>query len=249
MAISAKITSVGPRVGQRPAEDVSGSFLRMVSHELRTPLNSIIGFSEILTHELCGPLGSPQYKEYAGLIWQSGHRLLKLINQIVEIVRLQDHNADLDIGPEPLEPIIDQVLAALADEAAARDQTLSPPPASGPWPTVLADPRALNTVLTNLLQNAITFSPPGGEIRVRLGRQKDKVLIEVQDDGPGVALEDIDRILRPFEQGEHPLTRSSQGAGLVLPIVRLLCEAMGGRLEIRSGRGRGLTAVAALPAA
>ena len=224
------------------------SFLRMVSHELRTPLNSIIGFSEIISRELCGPLGSPQYREYAEHVRQSGLKLLKLVNQVLEIARLEGHVTDLDPTPEPLDHALEDVLDTLHDEITARRLTISIDDV-GRLPAVVADPRALRTALTNLLQNAITFSPDGGEVRVRARRGVAGVRIEIEDDGEGVDPADIPRLMRPFEQGQNALTRSTEGAGLGLPIVALLCEAMGGALRVVSEPGRGLRAEMLLPGA
>jgi signal transduction histidine kinase len=229
-------------------DDVRHSFLRMVSHELRTPLNSIIGFSEILAHELCGPLGSPQYKEYAGLIGASGHRLLKLVNQVLEMVRLQGGTADLEIRAELLEPHVRDVFQQLRDEAAAADVRLALKPLDAPL-EVLADARGLQTILTNLLQNAIAHSPAGGVVLVAAERQGGCVTFIVSDQGQGVDPEELERIRRPFEQAGQTLTRRSQGAGLGLPIASLLCEAMEGTLTLNSVKGQGFLAAVSLPAA
>jgi signal transduction histidine kinase len=224
------------------------SFLRMVSHELRTPLNSIIGFSEIISKELCGPLGSPQYKEYAEHVRQSGLKLLTLVNQVLEIARLEGHVTDLDPMPELLDHALDDVLEMLRDEIAARRIQIRVEE-EGRLPAVVADPRGLRTVLNNLLQNAVTFSPEGGEVRVRARRGVAGVRIQIDDDGEGVDPAEIPRLMRPFEQGQNALTRSTEGAGLGLPIVALLCEAMGGALRLVSVRGQGLRAEVVLPAA
>jgi signal transduction histidine kinase len=224
------------------------SFLRMVSHELRTPLNSIIGFSEIISRELCGPLGSPQYREYAEHVRQSGLKLLKLVNQVLEIARLEGHVTDLDPTPEPLDHALEDVLESLADEIAARRLRISIDDV-GHLPAVIADQRGLRTVLTNLLQNAVIFSPEGGEVRVRARRGVAGVRIQIEDDGEGVDPADIPRLMRPFEQGQNALTRSTEGAGLGLPIVALLCEAMGGALRVVSEPGHGLRAEIVLPGA
>ena len=224
------------------------SFLRMVSHELRTPLNSVIGFSEIISRELCGPLGSPQYKEYAEHVRQSGLKLLRLVNQVLEIARLEGHVTDLEPTPELLDHAVDDVLEQLRDEIAARRITVRVE-GEGRLPGVVADPRGLRTVLTNLLQNAVTFSPEGGEVRVAARRSLAGVRFTISDDGEGVAPEDIPRLMRPFEQGQNALTRSTEGAGLGLPIVDLLCRAMGGALRLVSAPGQGLTAEVLLPAA
>lgn len=224
------------------------SFLRMVSHELRTPLNSILGFSEIISSELYGPIGAPQYKEYAGIIRSSGQRLLKLVNQVLEIARLEGRAMDLDLQPELLDHALDDVLDGLREDIAAR-QTRIVIENEGALPAVLADARGLRTVLSNLIHNAIVFSPEGSEVRVRATRLGDHVDIAVIDDGGGIDPEDAARLLRPFEQGENALTRRSEGAGLGLPIVDLLSQAMGGRLRLESPPGQGLRAIVRLPAA
>jgi signal transduction histidine kinase len=230
-------------------DDRKRSFLRMVSHELRTPLNAVIGFSEILSHELYGPLGSPQYKEYAAIVHDSGLKLLKLVNQIVEIARLEGQVTDLDVTPEALDEAFDDTIELLKAEIAQRQITITIRDA-GALPSVMADSRGLRTMLTNLLQNAITHSPVGGEILVAarplLGGA---VEIGIADQGPGVDPTDLPRLLRPFEQGGTALTRSSEGAGLGLPIVDLLAQAMNGSLRLSSRLGAGFTALLTLPQA
>jgi signal transduction histidine kinase len=224
------------------------SFLRMVSHELRTPLNSIIGFSEIISKELCGPLGSPQYKEYADHVRQSGLKLLRLVNQILEIARLDGQATDLSPIPEGLDHALDDVIDGLRDETAARNVQIRVED-QGHLPAVIADPRGLRTVLNNLLQNAIAFTPEGGEVRVRAHRLLGRVRLQIEDDGEGIDPKDIPRLLRPFEQGESALTRANEGAGLGLPIVVLLCRAMHGTLRLVSEPGEGLRAEVILPSA
>lgn len=224
------------------------SFLRMVSHELRTPLNTVIGFSEIIACELYGPLGAPQYKEYAELVRQSGHRLLKLVNQVIEIARLEDGVVDLDLRPESLEHAIDDALVTLGDEIAAKSlrvivaerETL---------PAVIADSRGLRTALQNLLHNAVTHSPVGGLISIGAIAGPRGVDLVVSDRGPGVESAALPRLLRPFEQGGDALTRSNEGVGLGLPISALLVRAMQGQLRLKSRPGEGFTAIVTLPAA
>ena len=238
-----------PRPSRSMAQDEARrSFLRMVSHELRTPLNSILGFSEILATELYGPLGAPQYKEYAEIIRTSGSRLLKLVNQVLEIARLESGSMDLELVPESLDNALDDALGALREDLAARGVAVLVE-GQGALPSVRADARGLRSVLTNLLQNAITFSPDGGIVRVRADAGARYVDISIIDQGAGVDPAEIPRLLRPFEQGENALTRRSEGAGLGLPIVELLCTAMGGRLRLVSAAGEGLTAQVRLPAA
>jgi len=222
------------------------SFLRMVSHELRTPLNSILGFSEILAAELYGPLGAPQYKEYAGIIHGSGQKLLKLVNQVLEIARLEGRTMDFESLSEPLEVALDDVLASLKAELASRDICVLVE-GRGELPSVSADPRGLRTVLSNLLQNAIAFSPDGGQIRVSAEARDACVDIVIRDEGEGVDPEELPRLMGPFQQGENALTRKAEGAGLGLPIADLTCKAMGGRLKLTSAPGEGMTAAIRLP--
>jgi signal transduction histidine kinase len=222
------------------------SFLRMVSHELRTPLNSILGFSEILAAELYGPLGAAQYKEYAGIIHGSGQKLLKLVNQVLEIARLEARSMDFEVRSEPLESAIDDVMVSLKPDLASRDVCVLVQ-GRGELPSVAADPRGLRTVLFNLLQNAIAFSPDGGQVRVSAEVHHGCVEISIRDEGEGVDPDELPRLMGPFQQGENALTRKSEGAGLGLPIADLTCRAMGGRLRLTSTPGQGLTAAIRLP--
>jgi len=229
-------------------EDSKRSFLRMVSHELRTPLNSIIGFSEIISCELYGPINDPRYREHAEIIRDSGQKLLRLVNQIMEIARLEAGAADLDIRPEIARSAADEVFQMLQHEASQRGITLRLEEVE-PLPLVLADARGLKTILFNLIQNAVTYSPDGGEVLVTLRRRGREVSMEVRDQGVGIPAKDLARVMRPFEQGDSALTRRAQGAGLGLPIVKLLCDAMGGRLRLQSAAGGGLLACVRLPVA
>lgn len=222
------------------------SFLRMVSHELRTPLNSILGFSEILTAELYGPLGASQYKEYAAIIHGSGQKLLKLVNQVLEIARLEGRTIEFDADVEPLEPALDDALTTLKPDLAARGVRVDVAGRGG-LPAVTADGRGLRSVLTHLLHNAIVFSPEGGCVRVAAAVNGDMVEILIQDEGEGVDPAELQRLMAPFEQGENALTRKAEGAGLGLPIADLTCTAMGGRLKLSSTPGQGLTAEVRLP--
>lgn len=222
------------------------SFLRMVSHELRTPLNSILGFSEILNAELYGPLGAPQYKEYAAIIHGSGQKLLRLVNQVLEIARLEGRTIEFDADVEPLEPALDDALNALAPDLATRDVTIEVE-GRGALPAVTADSRGLRSVLTHLIHNAIVFSPEGGKVHVTAETAGDKVTIRIRDEGDGFDPAQLQRLMAPFEQGENALTRKAEGAGLGLPICDMTCAAMGGRLKLTSEPGQGVTAEVTLP--
>jgi signal transduction histidine kinase len=224
------------------------SFMRMVSHELRTPLNSIIGFSEIIACELYGPLGDQRYREHAEVIRASWHKMLQLVNQIMEIVRLETGMADLDIRPEPVLAAVDDAVNSLVAEADDRDVDIEVE-ASDPGLQVMADARGLKSVLRHLIQNAVSFSPDGGRVLVAVRARGREVAIEVRDQGEGIPAKDLARMMRPFEQGEAALTRRAGGAGLGLPIVKLMCDAMGGRLRLQRAQGGGLLATVRLPAA
>ncbi len=224
------------------------AFLRMISHELRTPLNSILGFSEILASELYGPLGHDQYKEYAEIIHGSGRRLLKLVNQVLEIARLDGRTIDFNLRAEPLEVALDDVLVTLEADLAARSVRVDIRDRVA-LPSVMADPRGLRTVLVNLLQNAVTHSLNGGVVRVIACVRRGEVDIRIQDEGPGIEPSQISRLLGAFEQGESGLTRKAEGAGLGLPICELTCKAMSGRMVLHSPPGEGLTVTVTLPRA
>jgi signal transduction histidine kinase len=234
------------RSGDLPAvEDQKKAFLRLVSHELRTPLNSILGFSEILSAELYGPLGAPQYKEYAEIIRGSGKKLLKLVNQVLEIGRLE--GLELDVRPEAVEPAFEDAIAsARADFGrGVHPEVLIP----ADLPPVLADPWGLRTVLTHLLQNAALFAPDDSDVRLRAEAHGDDVDLFVEDDGEGVEAAELPRLMRAFEQGQNALVRRTEGAGLGLAICDLTCRAMGAELELTSAPGEGMSARIRLKAA
>ena len=231
---------------QTSLEDQKRAFLRLIGHELRTPLNSILGFSEILSAELLGPLGHPQYKEYAAIIGGSGKRLLRLVNQVLEIGRLQ--GLKLEVRPEAVEPALADAVAQLGAEVAAQQVSIRTL-AEAPDIQALADAWGLRTVLTHLIANAVAFSPEGGEVRLTLRRAAEFVDVLVEDDGPGFDPVDLPRLMKPFEQGEAALVRHGEGAGLGLTIAELTCQAMGVRLTLRPGRGGGARARVRLKAA
>ena len=222
------------------------SFLRMVSHELRTPLSTVIVFSEIIASELYGLLGTPEYKEYAEFVRQSGYRLLKLVNQVIEIARLEDGVVDLDLSGEPVGQAIDDIISALKDEIAAREMQIVVEDRDT-LPIVRADGHGLRTMLLNLTQNALADSPQGGliSLRCRLGTSG----MEIEDRGQGIEPSQLQRLLQPFEQGDEALTRSSEGAGMGLAITQLLARAMNGKLRLRSSVGAGFKATLVLPSA
>jgi signal transduction histidine kinase len=216
----------------------------MVSHELRTPLNAIIGFSEIISAEMCGPIPA-QYREYGEIIRVSGHRLLKLVNEVLEIVKLESGQVELDPRAEPLDALFAEAARLTASELDERGLTMKlevPAPA----PAALADARALRTALIALIQNAAAYAPEGSTVRL-IGRIKGPLVqLAVADDGEGLDPADVPRLMRPFEQGDNALVRRSEGAGLGWPMVDLICKTLGGGFEVRTAPGQGLEAIITL---
>jgi signal transduction histidine kinase len=242
----------GPAAAAAPirpvVEDVARqAFLRSISHELRTPLNAVIGFSEILADELYGPLGAPQYKEYAEIVRQSGHKLLKLVNQTVEMVRLESGAADLAARAEPLEPALRSVLAGLQAQADAK-ALFWQVEGTADLPSLMVDARGLRTMLDGLLQNALNRSPAEGVVSVAARSLSTRVVIEITDEGGACSAADLPRLLRPFELMDPALAGKTEGVGLGVPLSRLMAEASGGTLRLRSTDG-GLTAALSLPRA
>ncbi len=229
-------------------DEAKRSFLRMVSHELRTPLNSVIGFAEIISCELHGPISDSRYRDHAAIIRDSGLKLLKLVNQVLEIARLDAGAASLDLQPEAPAVAVRGAVRGVQADADARGVTIQTWVEEGA-PLVLADARGLETALGNLLQNAVAFSPEGGTVEVRVRAGRNAVLFEVRDRGEGVSPQELGRLMRPFVQGENALVRRAGGAGLGLSIVSLLCREMGGGLSLRSSPGKGMTARIRLPSA
>jgi signal transduction histidine kinase len=215
-------------------------FLANMSHELRTPLNAIIGFSELLRNELYGPLGNRRYHEYADDIFRSGRHLLGLINDVLDISRLNAGELHVNITSVDLRECFDHCIRSmepLADKANVRlssdlDVACAP---------VLADPQRLRQVLLNLLSNAIKFTPEGGAARVEARCQGDMVSIAVSDTGIGISDSDIPRVLERFGQVETSLSRRYDGSGLGLPIAKRLVELQGGSFSIQSEVGVGTT--------
>lgn len=231
-----------------PAETGRRSFLRTVSHELRTPLNAVIGFSEIIARELHGPIGDPRYVEHARMIRESGLDLLKLVNRVVDIARLESGAMELDLRPEPLDEMVAEAFAAARAAAEAKGVRLAQLLSWDASP-VRADRRGFGLLMGALLSNAVNASPEGGTVSVTAQRRGERVFVTLRDEGPGLDPADVPRLMRPFEQGENALVRRTAGAGLGLPFARLLCAAMGGRLQLRTAPGQGLAAVIRLDAA
>jgi two-component system cell cycle sensor histidine kinase PleC len=223
------------------------AFLANMSHELRTPLNAILGFSEIIAEECFGPVGSKRYKEYAGDIHSSGAHLLSLINDLLDVAKIEA--GKMEIAPHPLDAhrTFDIALKLIGAKARERQQTLAIEidPAC---PPLYADERALKQILINLCSNAVKFTPEGGRIVVRAeAARSGGFQISVQDNGPGIPREKLDKIFTPFSQVDNRYDRQAGGTGLGLALVRGLAELHGGRAWLESEPGRGCCAYVVLP--
>lgn len=223
------------------------AFLANMSHELRTPLNAILGFSEIIAQECFGPVGNARYKDYAGDIHASGAHLLSLINDLLDIAKIEAGR--MEISPHPVEAgkAFQTALKLVAAKAEEKRQSLSIhiDPAA---PPLFADERALKQILINLVSNAVKFTPEGGRIEVDAGPARDGGFqIRVKDNGPGIPRDKLDKIFTPFSQVDNRYDRQAGGTGLGLALVRGLAELHGGRAWLESGPGAGTTAFVVLP--
>ena len=223
------------------------AFLANMSHELRTPLNAILGFSEIIAQECFGSTGSPRYKEYAGDIHSSGAHLLSLINDLLDVAKIEA--GKMEIEPQLLEAkrTFDIALKLISAKAREKHQDLSiviDPSA----PFLFADERALKQILINLVSNAVKFTPEGGHIEVvGSAARGGGFQISVQDNGPGIPREKLDRIFTPFNQVDNRYDRQAGGTGLGLSLIRGLAELHGGRAWLESEPGKGCCAYVVLP--
>lgn len=214
-------------------------FLANMSHELRTPLNAIIGFSEIIRDQLFGPVGQDQYVEYAGDIHDSGQLLLSLINDILDMSKIEAGKRELAETVMSVEDVVRSVsrLVAARAKAGKVKLTVSIPSV---FPFFRAEERAIKQILTNLMTNAIKFTPEGGTVSLSVGlNPKDEMIIVVSDTGIGMSAEEIPIAMAPFGQIENALSRKNQGTGLGLPLTRALVELHGGTLALESEVGKG----------
>ncbi|HKD46346.1 MAG TPA: HAMP domain-containing sensor histidine kinase [Rhizomicrobium sp.] len=223
------------------------AFLANMSHELRTPLNAILGFSDIIARESFGLVGTPRYKDYARDIHASGTHLLSLINDLLDIAKIEAGR--MEISPNPLDAsaLFEDALKLVAAKAAEKQQTLTVR-VDQSCPALHADERALKQILINLVSNAVKYTPEGGHIEVTAERARDGCFqLMVRDDGPGIPREKLGRIFMPFSQLDNHYNRHSGGTGLGLALVKGLAELHGGRAWIESEQDQGCAAFVALP--
>ncbi len=227
------------------ANAAKSKFLANMSHELRTPLNAIIGFSEIMGSGLFGTLGSDKYQEYCHDILTSGQYLLEVINDILDMSKIEAGRMKLDMEPLDLSKALAESLRVVSGRAEDKDLTLDTDIES--TISVLGDRRAVKQIIVNLLSNAVKFTPDHGKVLVRGQMLDDSIVLLIADTGIGIAPDSLRRLGKPFEQVESQLTKTYQGSGLGLAIARSLTHLHGGSMRLRSRLGVGTVVRIVLP--
>ncbi len=227
------------------ANQAKSKFLANMSHELRTPLNAIIGFSEIMESGMFGPLGTEKYSEYCRDIHQSGQYLLDVINDILDMSKIEAGRIRPDFSEVRLGRFLNDTIRVVSARADDKQLTLTADIAHGIRLT--ADARLLKQIVLNLLSNAVKFTPEGGQITIRARAAAGWVRIAIVDTGIGIPKDALARLGRPFEQVESHITKSHQGSGLGLAIAKSLTELHSGTMRIRSTPGRGTLVQLRLP--
>jgi two-component system cell cycle sensor histidine kinase PleC len=218
-----------------------------MSHELRTPLNAILGFSELMRGEMLGPVGNPAYKSYLDDIHSSGQHLLRIINDILDLSRIEAGKRELREELTSLSEIAQEACSLLDLKARQKEITIVEVFEEG-LPKIILDEQALRQVVLNLVSNALKFTPPGGEVTVKVGRtQAGGQYVSVRDNGPGIPENELPIVLSAFGQGSISIKTAEQGTGLGIPIVQALIHLHGGNFTLRSRVGVGTEAIATLP--
>jgi signal transduction histidine kinase len=229
------------------ANRAKGDFLANMSHELRTPLNAIIGFSEVISNELFGPVGNEKYLEYIKDIHTSSLHLLSIINDVLDMSKIEAGKVELAKEVVQIQNVVSEVMRMVHERARSRDIELTAQ-LSDENVEIWADERSMKQIFLNLLSNAIKFSQEGGQIYVRIVTdQPDIVVLEIEDHGIGMSEEEQERALQPFGQAKPVTTRNYGGTGLGLPITKGLVEAHGGTMTIDSRAGYGTLVRIVLP--
>jgi two-component system cell cycle sensor histidine kinase PleC len=233
------------KIRAEEANQTKSKFLANMSHELRTPLNAIIGFSEIMESGMFGALGSEKYREYCHDILTSGHYLLEVINDILDMSKIEAGRMKLDIEPIDLAKTLAESLRVVSGRA--QDKKLVLDADIEQSISMIGDRRATKQILVNLLSNAVKFTPEGGKIIVRSQLMDDRIVLLIADTGIGIAQQSLKRLGRPFEQVESQLTKTYHGSGLGLAIARSLTQLHGGSMKLRSRLGHGTVVRVSLP--
>ncbi len=228
------------------ANRMKSMFLATMSHELRTPLNAIIGFSQMMEAETFGPLGDAHYHEYTGLIQKAGRHLLNLINDILDMSKIEAGKFELNREHIDLRTVVGECIALMHEKAAKDGLTLHK---DVPSDTLMAyaDARAIKQILLNLLSNAVKFTPAGGTVTTRLIASNDMLALAVADTGTGIPADQLCRLGNPFVQLRNSAGSTHEGTGLGLALVRSLAEMHGGTFTIESVEGHGTTVTIKIP--
>jgi signal transduction histidine kinase len=220
-------------------------FLANMSHELRTPLNAIIGFSQLMGSQTFGPLGSKRYGDYCAHILSSGEYLLRVVNDVLDMARLEAGRESLTYARFGAEQAVSRAVLDVAPTA--REKGVAVRVNVGAEVTVEADPLAVERILITLMRNAVKFAPEGGEVSIGAATGADLIHFTVEDNGPGIAAENLVRLGRPFEQAGPVMINGMKGSGLGLAIANSLVELHGGTLRLQSRPDKGAAAMVSLP--
>ncbi|WP_417496192.1 PAS domain-containing sensor histidine kinase [Maricaulis sp.] len=233
------------KIRAEEANRSKSEFLANMSHELRTPLNAINGFSEIMLREMFGPIGDQRYVGYMKDILGSGQHLLALINDILDMSKIEAGKMQLQTEPTDAADLVEQCVRIVRGRAEEKQLRLHADVSD--LPEIEVDPRAFKQVMINLVSNAVKFTPEGGRVTIRGFMSGLGVAFQVSDTGIGIAADDLPRLGRPFEQIESQHSKSHQGSGLGLALSKSLIELHGGSLSIDSRLGEGTTVSFVLP--
>jgi two-component system cell cycle sensor histidine kinase PleC len=222
-------------------------FLANMSHELRTPLNAIIGFGEMMHREIMGPIGIPAYKEYAQHIHESGLHLLSLVEEMLDLAKVEAGKLQIECVPTEPGKLFAESLMMLQSTAAAAAVLIIIDGDPSNWPVLEGDPVKLKQVFVNLIGNAVKFTPAGGRVTISSEIGEAVLRIRIRDTGIGIRTQDIPLVVQPFYRVNSVLDSTHQGAGLGLPFAKSVIDLHGGTLAIESELGSGTTVTISLP--
>jgi len=244
---TAKSMSEGARARAEEANLAKSRFLATMSHELRTPLNAILGFSEVMRDEVLGPIGVEAYKDYLNDIHNSGSHLLNVINEILDLSRIEAGKQELNEEAVKLAHIVEDATRMIDVRAKTKDISINTFFEEG-LPQLWADEKALRQITLNLLSNALKFTPNGGHIDIKVGwTRMGGQYLSISDTGPGISEEEIPIVLSTFGQGSIAIKSAEQGSGLGLPIVQALVNMHNGKFELKSKLREGTEVIAIFP--
>ena len=230
------------------ANRAKSAFLANMSHELRTPLNAIIGFSDLMTNQVLGPIENPSYLSYLGDIHESGQHLLSVINDVLDVSKIEAGKSSVDLQETNVNDLLEKAHRFTSGQAQTAGVDLKMEQAAS-LPPLMVDPRKAMQLLLNILSNAVKFTPKGGKITVETALEVERVRITITDTGIGMSNKDIQRALRPFEQVDTRLERRYDGTGLGLYLAKSFAEECGGTLTISSIKDKGTSVSITLPLA